>query len=445
MVVQVTKSTPGRRRSLLALAAARRRNKRRIARGLKPIVQGKQVSASSLSKHGGPGPHKSGSPQSVHGGDRPHWLDDVSLIRSQIRSRPELAGDVQDWSLARIRDLQAEEGATGPEIGEEIHALTTLYYEARNVKEVGQAVPEFDADIIAAEQEFYERYQVPIPPETAGEFAEFRELSVPSTVPGDHPRSILSPVVSQTSIADGMYGRYEPPIFSSELRRGDIMYHPRGPILIDDTQFGGDISGESELDYGQVRIYGHRSTGEEVVIDLAPDNPAPPYISRHILERIGGTRFLKIISKHGGPGPHANGSPQSIHGNWSRGTSSRQLFSTTSEQGGSTTRLSTGDVPTTGWAVAQKRYSQEITADQDPGAADIKRYIQTRYQALSQPGNYLGTWYDSDTGSLWLDVTQVIEDADAAYDWAKEQGEIAIFNLETFEEVTIDYEMSLSG
>lgn len=43
-------STPGRRRALLALAAARRRNKARMARGLKPIVDGKQVSPSSLKK-----------------------------------------------------------------------------------------------------------------------------------------------------------------------------------------------------------------------------------------------------------------------------------------------------------------------------------------------------------------------------------------------------------
>lgn len=47
---EVEKRTPGIARALRALAAAKRRNKRRMARGLKPIVQGKEVSPSSLKK-----------------------------------------------------------------------------------------------------------------------------------------------------------------------------------------------------------------------------------------------------------------------------------------------------------------------------------------------------------------------------------------------------------
>jgi hypothetical protein len=41
-------STPGRRRSLRALAARKRANVRRVAAGKRPIVGGKQVSASSI-------------------------------------------------------------------------------------------------------------------------------------------------------------------------------------------------------------------------------------------------------------------------------------------------------------------------------------------------------------------------------------------------------------
>lgn len=41
-------STPGRARALRALGAKKRANVRRVAKGLKPIVAGKKVSAKSL-------------------------------------------------------------------------------------------------------------------------------------------------------------------------------------------------------------------------------------------------------------------------------------------------------------------------------------------------------------------------------------------------------------
>lgn len=41
-------STPGRRRALRALAARKRANVDRVARGEQPIVDGKKVSAASL-------------------------------------------------------------------------------------------------------------------------------------------------------------------------------------------------------------------------------------------------------------------------------------------------------------------------------------------------------------------------------------------------------------
>jgi len=47
---KLKKSTPGRRKALLALAAAKKRNKLRIADGKKPVVEGKKVSPSTLKK-----------------------------------------------------------------------------------------------------------------------------------------------------------------------------------------------------------------------------------------------------------------------------------------------------------------------------------------------------------------------------------------------------------
>ena len=45
--------TPGRRKALKALARARRANLRRVAKGEKPVIDGKRVSKSTYAKHGG--------------------------------------------------------------------------------------------------------------------------------------------------------------------------------------------------------------------------------------------------------------------------------------------------------------------------------------------------------------------------------------------------------
>lgn len=52
-------STPGRRRALRALARRRRANRNRIAQGKKPILEGKQVSASTFRKKTGASTSKS--------------------------------------------------------------------------------------------------------------------------------------------------------------------------------------------------------------------------------------------------------------------------------------------------------------------------------------------------------------------------------------------------
>ena len=68
---QFNKSTPGRRKALKALARAKKRNKARVAAGKNPIVEGKEVSRSSLSK-------QSGGPDVDKKKKRPAFLDGES-------------------------------------------------------------------------------------------------------------------------------------------------------------------------------------------------------------------------------------------------------------------------------------------------------------------------------------------------------------------------------
>jgi len=58
-------STPGRRRVLRALAARKRANAARVARGQKPILQGKQVALSTFNWKTGAGLTKKKARQRV--------------------------------------------------------------------------------------------------------------------------------------------------------------------------------------------------------------------------------------------------------------------------------------------------------------------------------------------------------------------------------------------
>lgn len=183
--------------------------------------------------------------------------------------------------------------------------------------------------------------------------------------------------------------------------------------------------------------------GQPDVGDVHVPGPLGPAIKRSRRKRKIKSQLAQRMMKHYGPGPHKSGTPQSIHGSWSRGTSSPQTTRHTFREGGRTVDVETGFEPSEGWAVAQKRYSK--TVDTKRGAEfarnQVANYVADNWEVLTAEGNYLGTWLDEDTGLIWLDISQVFPDSeyDAAYDWAKRQGEIAIFNLGTFEEVTIDY------
>lgn len=50
--------SPGRRKALKALGAARRRNLKRVAQGKKPIVKGKKVALSTFAKKTGVTPKR---------------------------------------------------------------------------------------------------------------------------------------------------------------------------------------------------------------------------------------------------------------------------------------------------------------------------------------------------------------------------------------------------
>lgn len=405
----VTKSTPGRRKSLLALAAARRRNKRRIAEGLKPIVAGRQVSASSLSKHYGPGDHKSGSSQAAHGGQAagvaPDTEDRQRLFQewqrqNEERYRRSLQQDPMDWD--QVID------PTRPGLsGRDFYRTDDLY---------GEAYPGAEAD-----SDFFD----PL----------VDTVTIPDPYEDEDPEQIT--------------------FFADEIFPDDIVYGPTGPFRVEDIKghyspgvFRGIEGGipfapPPDLPEGMIRLIGTDADGLPVQLDLYRDQVAPPRITDHVVRQLqsmfskGGPSLEGGFRKHGGPGNHKNGTPQSVHGNWVRGTGANQML--TRAEGSAKPRsgnrglskyIPTGDEPDSGYAVGMSE--RTATFGGKPSIRQVRHYVVRNWDLLSQPDYFLGFW-ESKTGEWYLDVSRLFDTADEA--WEAYPNELAIFDFSTFESI----------
>lgn len=128
---------------------------------------------------------------------------------------------------------------------------------------------------------------------------------------------------------------------------------------------------------------------------------------------------------------------QKTHGNWARGISNPQLASRTDEPGeGFTVQEDTGVTPTTGYVVATPG-EDRISADQF-GPDNVARFRKRRAADLAKPDHYLGAWYDTETNTIALDVSVVLDDMNAAMDYGRSSNQDAIWDLNTNQEIRLD-------
>lgn len=65
----------------------------------------------------------------------------------------------------------------------------------------------------------------------------------------------------------------------------------------------------------------------------------------------------------------------------------------------------------------------------------VRDFRSKNRSLLSQPGHALGTWYDTSTHTLWLDVVVVVKTSEEAATLARQHNQIAYFDLDTGTEV----------
>ena len=104
--------------------------------------------------------------------------------------------------------------------------------------------------------------------------------------------------------------------------------------------------------------------------------------------------------------------------------------------GGFTVSLSKGPVPKKGYVVALGNIFTGREREAYREADSLLKIIKAASPC------FLGGWLDKKTGLIYFDIVEIFSNLDEALRIGKELNEIAIFNLETGEEIRIDYDES---
>ena len=95
---------------------------------------------------------------------------------------------------------------------------------------------------------------------------------------------------------------------------------------------------------------------------------------------------------------------------------------------GFTFNLETQSLQGTGFAVARKETQNSFNAD------GLARCIEF---AEANNVQCIGGWYDSESGLYYFDATEIFNDEESAREAAKENEQIAFFDLDTLTEIRL--------
>ena len=123
----------------------------------------------------------------------------------------------------------------------------------------------------------------------------------------------------------------------------------------------------------------------------------------------------------------------------------------TVRDGGSTTNLRNGTSPKDGYSFVMKEdvhRGQQVAVNKywskDKKRAEIKKalgdFIEKNKDVLKEGGEngkHMGTWFDTKTGTLWLDVSTNFKSKSEAIKRANEAGEIAIWDAKAGKEIRL--------
>ena len=112
-----------------------------------------------------------------------------------------------------------------------------------------------------------------------------------------------------------------------------------------------------------------------------------------------------------------------------------EIIEHTTNNGGASINMATGKVPATGYMVS--RAGSEIITELPMMRDHLERFAQAYQEELDNPDTYLGTWLDPETGLVYLDISDNLDNLDTAVALGAERAQLAIYAVEQEETIRL--------
>lgn len=104
--------------------------------------------------------------------------------------------------------------------------------------------------------------------------------------------------------------------------------------------------------------------------------------------------------------------------------------------GGASINMASGSAPTNGYMVS--RAGSEVVMPRDDLTREtVEEFAQAYEEELDFTGAYLGIWEDSDTGLVYLDISDNLDSLDTAVALGVERDQLAIYAVESEETIRV--------
>ena len=112
-----------------------------------------------------------------------------------------------------------------------------------------------------------------------------------------------------------------------------------------------------------------------------------------------------------------------------------EIIEHTAIKGGASINLASGSTPAGGYMVS--RAGSEIITEMPKLRGDLGRFVQAYQEELDNSDTYLGTWIDPDTGLVYLDISDNLDNLDTAVALGVERAQLAIYAVEQGETIRV--------
>lgn len=111
-----------------------------------------------------------------------------------------------------------------------------------------------------------------------------------------------------------------------------------------------------------------------------------------------------------------------------------------SRGGGISIHVKSGREPKDGYMVAmygERSVKLSKTASRSPKRreAAIKEFMEKNKDVLADKNNFLGTWYNTETREIYLDISRNFKDKNKAVKYASDHNEISIWDVKNMEAI----------